>query len=49
MNTSPYSGPGNIVVDTCVHCGLMWLDCGELTVMANAPGRDRGSLLYPGY
>ncbi len=31
MDVHPYYGPGNIVVDSCVDCGFMWLDHGELT------------------
>lgn len=31
MDVHPYYGPGNIVIDTCVPCGFMWLDHGELT------------------
>jgi len=32
----PYYGPGNIVVDTCAECGLIWLDHGELTRVEQA-------------
>jgi len=42
MDTHPYYGPGNCVVDTCIRCGVIWLDYGEITVITNAPGRDRG-------
>jgi Zn-finger nucleic acid-binding protein len=42
MNTHPYYGPGNIVIDTCADCGLLWLDFGELSRVVDAPGRDRG-------
>lgn len=41
MDTHPYYGPGNFVIDTCVRCALLWLDCGEIDIMTNAPGRDR--------
>jgi Zn-finger nucleic acid-binding protein len=30
MDTHPYFGGGNVVVDTCEGCGLIWLDAGEL-------------------
>lgn len=30
METHPYYGPGNVVVDTCGDCGYVWLDHGEL-------------------
>lgn len=33
MDTHPYFGGGNAVVDTCEHCGLIWLDAGELAII----------------
>jgi len=42
MDTFQYNGPGNIVIDTCHPCDLIWLDYGELHKVVNAPGRDRG-------
>jgi Zn-finger nucleic acid-binding protein len=42
MATHPYYGPGNVVIDTCAACDLVWLDFGELAQIVNAPGRDRG-------
>jgi Zn-finger nucleic acid-binding protein len=30
------------VIDTCIPCGLLWLDPGELRQVIDAPGRDRG-------
>ncbi len=42
METFQYLGPGNIVIDTCNTCDLIWLDYGEITKVVNAPGRDRG-------
>ena len=36
MDVHPYYGPGNIVIDTCAPCGLMWLDHGELTRVEQA-------------
>lgn len=41
MNTHPYLGPGNIVIDTCDVCNLIWLDGMELDQATNAPGLDR--------
>jgi Zn-finger nucleic acid-binding protein len=38
----PYYGPGNVVVDSCTTCDLIWLDFGELKQIVDAPGRDRG-------
>jgi Zn-finger nucleic acid-binding protein len=45
MDTHPYCGPGNIVIDSCNHCNVVWLDRGELGQVVNAPGRDRGAAL----
>jgi Zn-finger nucleic acid-binding protein len=36
-----YYGPGNIVIDTCPVCDLVWLDAGELGRAVDAPGPDR--------
>jgi Zn-finger nucleic acid-binding protein len=36
-----YYGPGNIVIDTCPACDLVWLDAGELRRAVDAPGPDR--------
>jgi Zn-finger nucleic acid-binding protein len=45
MSTHPYYGPGNIVIDLCLKCRVLWLDHGELGKVVDAPGRDRGKLL----
>jgi Zn-finger nucleic acid-binding protein len=42
MDTHPYGGPGNIVVDNCPECNLIWLDYRELDRVVSAPGDDRG-------
>ena len=41
MITDWYYGPGNIVIDTCEACALVWLDAGELGRAVDAPGSDR--------
>ena len=41
MDTHPYYGPGNVVIDNCGHCDVIWLDCGELATIRDAPGNDR--------
>lgn len=41
MLTDWYYGPGNIVIDTCTTCDLVWLDAGELGRAIDAPGSDR--------
>jgi Zn-finger nucleic acid-binding protein len=38
MDTHPYAGPGNIVIDNCPQCGLNWLDYPELRRIVTAPG-----------
>jgi Zn-finger nucleic acid-binding protein len=43
MATDWYYGPGNVVMDRCVGCDLVWLDYGELKRIVDAPGVDRGS------
>ena len=43
MAVHPYYGPGNVVIDTCDRCDVVWVDSGELRQIADAPGRDRGS------
>jgi Zn-finger nucleic acid-binding protein len=42
MDVHPYYGPGNIIIDTCMSCRVIWLDYGELRKVRDAPGRDRG-------
>lgn len=37
MDTHPYCGPGNIIIDTCEPCVLNWLDYGELDRVVLAP------------
>ena len=41
MSTHPYAGPGNVVIDTCAACTLVWLDYSEFNRILTAPGRDR--------
>lgn len=43
MTTDWYYGPGNVIIDRCVPCDLVWLDFGELKQIVDAPGPDRGS------
>lgn len=42
MDVHPYYGPGNVVIDSCSRCNLVWLDFGELRQITEAPGHDRG-------
>lgn len=41
MDTHPYYGPGNVMIDLCTRCQLIWLDRGELGKIITAPGGDR--------
>ena len=45
MDTHVYGGPGNVIVDNCPRCMVIWLDYGEMKKIRDAPGRDR--LVYP--
>lgn len=38
MDAHPYYGPGNVVIDTCMNCQLVWFDHGELARIVRAPG-----------
>jgi Zn-finger nucleic acid-binding protein len=38
MDSHPYYGPGNVVLNTCNACKLAWLDHGELAKIIRAPG-----------
>jgi len=39
MDTHPYMGPGNVIIDSCENCSLDWLDYGELDRIVRAPDR----------
>ena len=47
MLTHPYYGPGNVTIDSCEGCELVWLDFGELRQIVDAPGKDRGTKEMP--
>jgi Zn-finger nucleic acid-binding protein len=34
MDTYPYGGGGHAIVDSCYPCNLIWLDAGEMDVLA---------------
>jgi Zn-finger nucleic acid-binding protein len=42
FETYPHLGPGNVVIDNCPKCDVIWLDFGEMQQIVDAPGRDRG-------
>ena len=37
MDTHPYAGPGNVIIDNCPNCSQNWLDHNELLRIAAAP------------
>jgi Zn-finger nucleic acid-binding protein len=37
MDTHPYGGPGNVIIDDCEVCTLVWLDFSELDRIVRAP------------
>jgi Zn-finger nucleic acid-binding protein len=39
MDTHPYSGPGNFVIDNCPSCRVNWLDYEEFRRAVTAPDR----------
>ena len=48
LETHPYYGPGNVVIDSCAECGYVWLDHGELaSVERAAGGRGPSSMSLP--
>jgi len=44
MDAHFYAGPGNVIIDSCETCSLIWLDRGELMRIARA---SDGTLLDP--
>jgi Zn-finger nucleic acid-binding protein len=40
MATHPYGGPGNIVIDNCPSCHIIWLDYGEMYKVINSADRE---------
>jgi Zn-finger nucleic acid-binding protein len=47
MEAHIYGGPGNVVIDSCEDCSLIWLDRGELMRIARAPDSSPTSHLSP--
>lgn len=47
FETFPHYGPGNVVIDNCARCDVIWLDYGEMRQIVDAPGRDRGGRHIP--
>jgi Zn-finger nucleic acid-binding protein len=43
MDAHFYGGPGNVVVDSCENCCIIWLDRGELMRIAHASAADAPS------
>ena len=42
MDTHPYGGPGNVIIDDCERCEVNWLDYGELQRIVRAPEHHYG-------
>jgi hypothetical protein len=40
MDTHPYGGGGNVIIEDCERCSLNWLDYGELERIVQAPDRE---------
>ena len=40
MQTHPYGGPGNVIIDNCPNCLLNWLDYKEFRRITTAPDRS---------
>lgn len=40
MDLHPYYGPGQVLIDTCVGCAVMWLDRGEMDIIARASAHE---------
>ena len=47
METHPYYGPGNVVIDSCSECGYVWLDHGELSRVERSIGGREFSSISP--
>ena len=39
METYPYGGSGNVVLDNCIDCGILWLDYDEINRIVQTPER----------
>ncbi len=46
METHPYYGPGNVVIDSCAKCDSVWLDHGELSRVERAVGGREPANMY---
>ena len=38
LSAHHYGGPGNVVIDSCIHCKLAWMDHGELAKIVRGSG-----------
>ncbi len=36
MDVHPYYGPGNVLIDSCWECALVWLDRGEIATISRS-------------
>jgi len=44
METYPYGGPGNVVLDNCMECGILWLDYDEISRIVQSPERAQDAV-----
>jgi len=42
MDTHLYGGPGNVIIDACEHCAVVWLDARELDRVVRGPDPQVG-------
>jgi Zn-finger nucleic acid-binding protein len=49
MDKHLYGGGGNVNVDSCEACCMLWLDRGELSRIVAAPDRDPHQTIYQGH
>ncbi|MCA9036899.1 MAG: zf-TFIIB domain-containing protein [Planctomycetaceae bacterium] len=47
MDVHPYYGPGNVVIDSCCDCNLVWLDHGEMSRIERAAGGTESGWRQP--
>jgi C4-type Zn-finger protein len=43
MDTHPYGGGGNVIIEDCERCSFNWLDYSELERIVHAPDREYAS------
>jgi Zn-finger nucleic acid-binding protein len=49
MDAHFYCGPGNVVIDSCEGCSILWMDRGEMMRIAHAPDGSNPASAELGY